>query len=804
MPLLAEAIAWYQAGYMPLPVKPDGSKAPAVPTWTAYQKERPSLTEVVELFKIDSDGIGLLCGAVSGGLEMLELEGRAFDEGYDRKLVQAFKDHDLQELWNRIAWSGYFEITPSRGIHYYYRVDGHTRRNTKLARRPGADGPEVLIETRGEGGFTVIAPSAGRSHSTGQSWAVGNGHLKGIPIITEDERDAIHAIASTLDQMPVIEPPPPSRGGLHAVDSGLRPGDDFNVRATWKEILEPHGWKAHKHYGRNLYGWRKPGKRHPGISATTGRNDADRLYVFSTSTPFEAERPYSKFGAYALLDHGGDFGGAARALRAAGYGGVDPIAPKDPAPSAIHSPPELHAVNGANAIKTEPRAADASAFGATEDGTARALATYHADTLRYCPQRGMWLQWTGSRWAWDTAEMHRECIRDMARELPDVEGWKNYKKRALSASGVAGIARLAQSDSRLTVHIDELDANPYELNTPDGIINLRTGERRIADPKALHTRSTNYAPDYDRKSELLDSFLRTTFGADPHLIAYIQRLFGLSLIGTVLEQLLLFAYGVGANGKSTLLETVIACVGRNEGGYSIVVPSEMLMVRKHTEHPAELAQLAGTRLVVCSELEDGQRFAEARIKMLTGRDSVNARFMRRDPFTFTPTWTLWLIGNQKPDATTGGPAFWRRMKMLPFAHVVPEGDRDPNLPDKLLEEAPAILAWIARGAALYHQQGLATPDIVSSTTEAYRHDQDTVERFVSDKCHRAPNDLVRVAITLLRDKYERWCYDNGETPVTAKRLTQDLHDKYGIRSDKGSKGQRFYFGICHLEEEQES
>jgi putative DNA primase/helicase len=176
--------------------------------------------------------------------------------------------------------------------------------------------------------------------------------------------------------------------------------------------------------------------------------------------------------------------------------------------------------------------------------------------------------------------------------------------------------------------------------------------------------------------------------------------------------------------------------------------------------------------------------------------------MRRDPFTFTPTWTLCLIGNQKPDATTGGPAFWRRMKMLPFAHVVPEGDRDPNLPDKLLEEAPAILAWIARGAALYHQQGLATPDIVSSTTEAYRHDQDTVERFVSDQCHRAASDVVRVSITHLRDAYEAWCKQNSEAPVSSKRLTQDLHDKYGIESVKGSKGQRFYMRICLLTDEE--
>src|SRR4249920_3409864 len=110
---------------MPLPVKPDGSKAPAVKTWTEYQKGRPSLTEVIELFKVDSDGIGLMCGAVSGGLEMLELEGRAVAEDYMPLLEQAFQNHDMGMLLNRIA-NGYSERTPSGGLHFYYRVRGHS------------------------------------------------------------------------------------------------------------------------------------------------------------------------------------------------------------------------------------------------------------------------------------------------------------------------------------------------------------------------------------------------------------------------------------------------------------------------------------------------------------------------------------------------------------------------------------------------------------------------------------------------------------------------------------------------------
>jgi putative DNA primase/helicase len=328
VPQFTEAIAWYEAGYMPLPLKIDGSKAPAVKTWTDYQQQRPPLDEVLKLFRIDSDGIGLLCGAVSGGLEMLEFEGRAVREGHNAKIEDAFRAYNLSELYYRII-EGYAESTPSGGLHFYYRVDGNSRRNSKLARRPAteaelAENPDekykVLIETRGEGGFTVIAPSGGRSHRSGQGWWVVAGSLKTIPVITADERDAIHAVCNTLDQMPLVQgPPPAAKGGL--IDVSDRPGDMFNAQASWEEILGPHGWTLRKHYGGNLYGWAKPGKRGPGVSATTGRSSEDRLFVFSTTTDFEAEHPYTKFSAYATLNHGGDFSAAARELRKRGYGG---------------------------------------------------------------------------------------------------------------------------------------------------------------------------------------------------------------------------------------------------------------------------------------------------------------------------------------------------------------------------------------------------------------------------------------------------------------------------------------------------
>lgn len=433
-------------------------------------------------------------------------------------------------------------------------------------------------------------------------------------------------------------------------------------------------------------------------------------------------------------------------------------------------------------------------YGPTEDGTARALAHLHAATLRYCPQRGSWLHWNGHQWEWDASDYHRELIRSIARNLPSGQGWATYKRRAMSAAGVTGIARLSQSDRAHVVHIDQLDANPYELNTPGGIINLRTGTLRPPEPTALHTRCTSATPDFTTTSSLFERFLSDTFGGDQSMIAFMARLFGVATIGTVLEQILPFAHGTGANGKSTLLDAVEHALGRGVAGYAISAPAEMLMARKYQEHPAELAQLAGARLVICSELDEGQHFAEARIKMLTGRDTINARFMRGNPFNFSPSHTFIIAGNTKPALTLGGPAFERRIRFLPFDHVVEKKDQDPTLGDKLADQAPAILAWIARGAADYLNRGrLDEPAQVVTATHDYMAEQDTLARFVEEACH-LQKDLVAL-MSDVRAAYERWCADTGETPITTHRFGRELRDRFELTEGPRRNKRKTYQGI---------
>jgi putative DNA primase/helicase len=287
----------------------DGSKAP-VGEWGKFQMQPPSRREI-ESWYGPNTGVGLVCGKISGNLECLEFDDPAVYEAY-KELTQA---SGLGHLVERIE-TGYLEQSPSGGIHWLFRCP-EISGNTKLARRPNGDSSvKVLIDTRGEGGYVIIAPSSGRVHPSGRPYVLLRGGVDTIAAVTPEERRSLFELARTFDLMSKVRV---EEGPNHSanIPKGRR-GDDFNARADWDQILEPHGWRLV--YKKNAVGyWRRPGKE-SGVSATTNWQGSELLYVFSTSTVFEPERGYSKFSAQALLDHSGDFKAAAEALVKEGYG----------------------------------------------------------------------------------------------------------------------------------------------------------------------------------------------------------------------------------------------------------------------------------------------------------------------------------------------------------------------------------------------------------------------------------------------------------------------------------------------------
>ena len=288
------------SGLCVLPAWPR-EKRPTV-AWKQYQKRLPTGSEVDAWFSNGHGGLCVLTGEVSGNLEMIDFDfgGELFSPWCE---LVAKADASLLE---RLV----IEKSPSGGRHVIYRCETEICGNLKLSQRANGRKVVTLIETRGEGGLFLCAPTKG--------YELTQGELSDPPQLTEAQRDVLLRCAWELNEYlpPVVDGPKPSAAVKHLCEpSADRPGDDFNARGDMRAVLEQFRWVCTKG-GENEY-WRRPGKT-SGTSATL----KDRVfYVFSSNAaPFEPNRGYSPFAVYTLLKHGGDFSLATGALAEQGFG----------------------------------------------------------------------------------------------------------------------------------------------------------------------------------------------------------------------------------------------------------------------------------------------------------------------------------------------------------------------------------------------------------------------------------------------------------------------------------------------------
>ena len=428
-----------------------------------------------------------------------------------------------------------------------------------------------------------------------------------------------------------------------------------------------------------------------------------------------------------------------------------------------------------------------------EDGLALAFADGHKDRLRYDHDRGRWYRWDGVSWKQDTTRLAFAWSRATCRKLALEAGINGALLNTVAKVATAGaVEKFAQSDERLAVTSERWDAEPFLLGTPGGTVDLRTGKLRPAEPSDHITKLASVTPDETASCPLWLEFMDQVTGRDPGLVRFLQQWFGYSLTGDTREQALVFIYGPGGNGKGVLLGTMAGIMG----DYAVTTNMETFAASKADRHPTEIAALAGARMVSASETEEGRVWAQARINQLTGGDTVSARFMRKDFFSFRPAFKLTMIGNYSPTLLNADAAARRRFNMIPFLFTPLR--KDLHLEAKLRAEAPAILSWMIAGCLDWQNAGLLRPAVVTGATEEYFEEQDTVSQWATQCCTLSPYN-ARVSDTLgtLFKSWTAFAIANGEQPGSSKRFSQTLKHLgcKAVKHTPGQNGKRGFTGI---------
>lgn len=295
---------------------------------------------------------------------------------------------------------------------------------------------------------------------------------------------------------------------------------------------------------------------------------------------------------------------------------------------------------------------------------------------------------------------------------------------------------------------------------------------------------------YDEQADypLFKEFLHRIL-PDPEVCEFVQRWFGYCTTGYVHEQVLVIFHGQGANGKSTLVDTLRWVLGDN----GLILPFSSLLAddrRRGGEPTPDLARLPGARLVTASEPELGRAFSEAVIKTLTGEGRITARHLREEFFEFTPQFKLLLSCNNKPNDRGNDEGTWRRVLLVPFEETIPKDERDKHLVEKLQAEASGILNWLVQGAALYLAHGLQVPESIRAATGEYRHESDPMGEFLRTCVLPAAGNMLGAAH--LYEAYAAWCDGSMVNPLSQTRFGRKMGDR-GYRKEKSNAW--FYMDI---------
>jgi putative DNA primase/helicase len=429
----------------------------------------------------------------------------------------------------------------------------------------------------------------------------------------------------------------------------------------------------------------------------------------------------------------------------------------------------------------------------TDTGDAKRFARLIGGEVRYC--NGKWYIWDGKRLAEDSThriltmvdKLVANILEDASTcEFEDIQKKLIAHARTLeSKSRTEAVISLARAREPLpVVSVDDLDWNPYAFNCFSGI--MEKGNHRPHEFSELITKMSPVSYDPRADAPNWQKFLEQVVG-DQEMIDYLARCVGYSMTGLTVHQVIFFLYGLGANGKSTFINTIMSVLG----DYSRVIPSDLLMVGKE-QHPTGLSDLRGIRMALASELEDGKRFNEQLLKWLTGEEKIVARRMHQDFFEFSPRFKLWIVGNHRPTIRGTDYAIRRRFHLIPFEKAIAKEDQDPFLRDKLKKELEGILNWCVKGFLDWMSQGLNPPAKVISATEEYFEEQDTVGHFLREET--VDSARGKCSHKELYDRYVNYTKVRNEYVLSSKAFSTKMSER-GIKKERGNSGQSYWIGM---------
>ena len=361
-----------------------------------------------------------------------------------------------------------------------------------------------------------------------------------------------------------------------------------------------------------------------------------------------------------------------------------------------------------------------------------------------------------------------------------------YKAFVLKRRGTFAInAVLKEAAPRLAIVVGSLDSETYLLNTPAGTYDLRAGADVVYPHKAEDyiTKVTAVSPS-DEGMELWEAMLDVVFCGDQDLKRYVQQLAGFAAIGGVFAENLIIAYGEGRNGKSTLFNVIARVLGSYSGSLS----ADVLTNSCRRNIKPELAELRGKRLVIASELEEGNGLNTAVLKQLCSTDPIYAEPKYRRPFSFIPTHLAVLCTNHLPSISTMDTGTWRRIKVVPFNAVIQGDSEVKNYTEYLFKNAGgAILKWIMDGSKMVIENSykIEVPDAVKSVVEEYRATNNDFQEFLDSCCN--VGDGYSIPSGELYTAYRSYATSQGFFPKNKQDFYSNL-ERAGFSKHRRSRG----------------